>query len=67
MFILADDQKNELKRIVVPIKGFTAEGLRLRASIDDDMIAHVEIKSTYAEKMGQRTDINQLEFTYCIE
>lgn len=67
VFILADDQKNELKRIVVPIKGFTAEGLRLRASIDDDMIAHVEIKSTYAEKMGQRTDINQLEFTYCIE
>lgn len=67
VFILADDRKNELKHIVVPIKGFTAEGLRLHASIDDDMIAHVEIKSTYAEKMGQRADINQLEFTYCIE
>lgn len=67
VFILTDDLKNELKRMVVPIKGFTAEGLRLKASIDADMIAHISIWSTYAEKMGQKSDINQLEFAYCIE
>ena len=67
IFVLVDGNKNELKRMVVPIKGFTAEGLHLNASIDEDMIAHVEIKSSYAEKMGKTGSMNQLSFSYCIE
>lgn len=67
VFVLVDGNKNELKRMVVPIKGFTAEGLRLNASIDGDMIAHVEIESTYAERMRKTDSLNQLSFSYCIE
>lgn len=67
VFVLVDGNKNELNRMVIPIKGFTAEGLRLNASIDKDMIAHVEIKSTHAEKFGKTDSVNQLSFSYCIE
>lgn len=67
VFILVDGNKNELKRMVVPIKGFTAEGLRLNASIGNDMIAQVKIKSTYAVKMAKTEYINQLSFSYCVE
>lgn len=67
VFVLVDGHKNELKRMVVPIKGFTAEGLRLRASIGSDMIAQVSIHSTYAVKMAKTEYINQLSFSYFIE
>ena len=67
VFILVDGNKNELEHMVIPIKGFTAEGLRLKASIGDDMIARIEIKSTYAEEMGKTACVNQLAFSYCIE
>lgn len=67
VFIFADGQKNELERMTVPIKGFTAEGLRLEAYIDEDMTAHVGVKSTHAVKLRKTVDINQLSFSYCIE
>lgn len=67
VFILADDRKTELLRLLVPIKGFTSEGLRLRASIDEDMIAHVAIRSTYAERMEVQAEICHLGFLYRVE
>lgn len=67
VFIFADGQKNELKRVLLPIKGFQYEGLRLKASIDEDMIAHVSVYQAYNEKKGQSAEINQLGFAYCIE
>ena len=67
VFIFADGQKNELKRVLLPIKGFQYEGLRLKASIDEDMIAHVSVYQSYNEKKGRSAEINQLSFAYCIE
>ena len=67
VFIFANDRKEELLRLLVPIKGFTSEGLRLRASIDEDMIAHVKVHSTYASRMAREAEIHHLGFFYRIQ
>ena len=67
VFIFANDRKEELLRLLVPIKGFTSEGLRLKAFIDEDMIAHVKIHSTYAERMERNAEIHHLGFFYRIK
>ena len=66
IFVFADDKKNVLKRISVPIKGFTPEGIYLNCEIDEDMIVHIDIHSDYAQRMGVSDTINQLAFTYKI-
>ena len=55
-----------MKRISVPIKGFTAEGIYLECEIDEDMIVHMDIYSDYAKRMGVSDTVNQLAFTYKI-
>ena len=67
VFILADSQKEELHRMLVPVKGFTSEGLRMRASIDRDMIAYVSVHSTYMERTERNAKIYHLGFVYHIE
>jgi molecular chaperone DnaK len=66
VFVFSDQQKNILKRISVPIKGFTSESIRLQCEIDDDMIAHIAIFSDYAKRLGVQDQLNQLAFTYRI-
>lgn len=66
VFVFADDKKNVLKRISVPIKGFTPEGIYLNCEIDEDMIVHIDIHSDYAQRMGVNDTVNQLAFTYKI-
>lgn len=64
VFVFADSKKNVMKRMSVPIKGFTAEGIHLQCEIDEDMIVHISIFSDYAERMGVQSQLNQLAFTY---
>ncbi len=67
VFILVDGSRRELKRMAVPVKGFTAEGIRLKAAIGEDLAAHIELRSTHAENMGQEAYIDGLAFSYCMD
>lgn len=66
VFVFTDAHKNVMKRMSVPIKGFTAEGIYLKCEIDDDLIVHIRIFSDYAKRMGVSDQLNQIAFTYRI-
>ncbi len=67
VFVFADEAKNILKRINVPIKGFTTERILLKCNIDNDLVVHVEIFSDYAQKYPVTDQLNQIGFTYQIQ
>lgn len=63
-FIISDDNGNTLNIVNVPVKGFTAEGIALNASIDEDMIANIHLKSTYMGQEFRNIEIHKLAFYY---
>jgi len=63
-FIIADGNRNVLKTIVVPTKGFTSEGLVLNATIDEDMIGRISIYSTHMPSSKKEIGINKIGFYY---
>lgn len=63
-FIFTDEQKNTLKIVNVPVKGFTAEGLSLNAEINEDMIAKITLQSTHMGPIKRTVEINKLSFYY---
>ena len=67
VFVFADGRGHVLKRMSVPIKGFTPEGIHLRCDVDDDMILNIHLFSDYAERMEVTGQIHQLGFNYQIQ
>jgi molecular chaperone DnaK len=67
-FIFADENKNVLRMINVPIKGFSTEAVRLEAKIDDDMIAYITLKSSHMSDSREKdVALNKLNYYYDLD
>ncbi len=65
--IIVDENKNTLLLETLPVKGFTTEGIKIKANIDEDLIGSVSIKSTHRPTDVRNIELPSLNLSYDLE
>ncbi len=65
--IIANENGKRLGTEALPIKGFTSEGIQIKASVNEDLVAAVQMQSTHRPDDVRTLELPSIEFCYDLD